>query len=186
MWSRMGKLDQGLIQVYTGSGKGKTTAALGLALRALGRGMTVCMYQFLKPPSYETGESLIAEKLGPSFKLVRLEQSWSLRRSLSDPEEVDLMAKAIKKALPDIVDAVSSGEWDVVILDEIVFCLDKGMITESELFELFEVREENVELVLTGRGATPRLIEEADLVTEMVAVKHPYDEGIPARSGIEY
>jgi len=182
----MGQLDQGLIQVYTGNGKGKTTAALGLAVRALGRGMTVCMYQFLKPPTYETGESLMAAELGPGFRLVRLEQPWSLESSLGDPEEVRLMSQAIKNALPDIVDAVSSGEWDIVILDEIVFCLSKGMITENELFELFEAKEDNVELILTGRGATPRLIEEADLVTEMICVKHPYEEGVPARSGIEY
>lgn len=182
----MGQLDQGLVQVYTGNGKGKTTAALGLALRALGRGMRVCIYQFLKPPGVETGEALMAEKLGPAFRLVQLEEPWSLDDSLEDPEQVRRMMQAIKTALPEIVDAVSSGEWDVVVLDEIVFCLSKGLITESELFELFEAREESVELILTGRGATPALIEEADLVTEMIAVKHPYEAGIPARAGIEY
>jgi len=182
----MGQLDKGLIQVYTGNGKGKTTAALGLAVRALGRGLSVCMYQFLKPPTCETGESLMADRLGPSFRLVRLEQPWSLESSLTDPEQVRLMAQAIKKALPSIIDAVSSGEWDIVILDEIVFCLSKGMITQGELFELIEAKEDDVELILTGRGATPALIEEADLVTDMAAVKHPYEEGIPARAGIEY
>ena len=182
----MGQLDQGLVQVYTGNGKGKTTAALGLAVRALGRGMRVCMYQFLKPPGVETGETLMAEKLGPAFRLVQLEEPWSLDGSLEDPDQVRRMAQAIKMALPDIVDTVSSGEWDVVVLDEIVFCLSKGLIAESELFELLEAREESVELILTGRGATPALVEEADLVTEMMAVKHPYEAGIPARAGIEY
>ena len=182
----MGQLDQGLVQVYTGNGKGKTTAALGLALRALGRGMRVCMYQFLKPSGVETGESLMAGKLGAGFKLVRLEEPWSLGESLKDPEDARRMSQAIKRMLPEIVDAVSSGEWDVVVLDEIVFCSNKELISDSELFELLEAREENVELILTGRGATSALIEEADLVTEMIAVKHPYEAGIPARAGIEY
>jgi len=143
------------------------------------------MFQFLKPPSFETGESLMARKLAPDFKLVRLEHPWSLS-SIEEPAEISEMAEAIKVALPEIITAVSSGEWDLVILDEIVFCLGKGMLSESELFEIIEAKDENVELILTGRGATPRLIEEADLVTEMVAVKHPYEQGVPARVGIEY
>ena len=181
----MAIFDQGLIQVYTGNGKGKTTAALGQALRALGRGAKVCMYQFLKPPSLETGESLMARKLAPDFKLVRLEHPWSMT-SIENADDVETMSDAIKAALPGIVDAVSSGEWDLVILDEIVFCLSKGMLSESEMMEILEAKDENVELILTGRGATPRLVEEADLVTEMRAVKHPYEQGIPARAGIEY
>jgi len=182
----MASLEQGLIQVYTGNGKGKTTAALGQALRALGRGMRVCIFQFLKPPTYETGEALVAPKLLPNLKLVRLEQPWSLADSLEDPDDVKAMAGAIEQALPDVIDAVSSGDWDMVVLDEIVFCLAKGLVTDNELFEIIEAKDEGVELILTGRGATPALIEEADLVTEMVAVKHPYDQGVTARAGIEY
>ena len=182
----MGILDQGLVQVYTGNGKGKTTAALGQALRALGRGAKVCMYQFLKPAALDTGESIMAQRLGPDFKLVRMEQPWSLADSLSDPDAIASMAAAVRGMLPEIVDAVSSGEWDMVILDEIVFCASKGIVSEGELYEILEAREDSVELVLTGRGATPELIAEADLVTEMVAVKHPYEQGISARMGIEY
>ncbi|HUU97058.1 MAG TPA: cob(I)yrinic acid a,c-diamide adenosyltransferase [Phycisphaerae bacterium] len=182
----MALLDQGLVQVYTGNGKGKTTAALGQALRALGRGAKVCMYQFLKPTSFETGESIMATRLAPDFKLVRLEQPWSLSDSLSDPAELARMGAAIRSILPEIVDAVDSGDWDLVILDEIIFCLSKGIISQSELFEIIEARDDTVELILTGRGATPELIAEADLVTEMVAVKHPYEQGVGARVGIEY
>jgi len=181
----MPNLEQGMVQIYTGNGKGKTTAALGQALRALGRGLRVCMYQFLKPAAYETGEAIMADKLGPDFKLVRLEQPWSFR-SLSNPEEVEMMAVRIREALPDIVTAAGNGEWDMIILDEIVFCLSCGMISERELLEIIEARDENVELILTGRGATPSLIAEADLVTEMVMVKHPYESGVPARAGIEF
>ena len=182
----MGVLDQGLIQVYTGNGKGKTTAAIGQALRALGRGAKVCMYQFLKPASFETGESIMAQRLGPDFRLVRLEQPWSLADSLTSPNEVGGMADAIKLALPEIIETVNSGDWDMVILDEVVFCYSKGIISEGDLFEILEAKDDGVELILTGRGATPQLIEAADLVTEMVAIKHPYEQGVPARMGIEY
>jgi len=179
------KLVRGLVQVYTGSGKGKTTAAFGLALRALGRGLAVYVYQFLKPPTSPTGEAVMAERLGPRLRLVRLEEPWSIEQS-NDPEQIGRMAAAIRRVLPDIRAALSSGEWDVVILDEIVFCLSRGMVSEAELFELMDARDPRVELVLTGRGAPAALVDAADLVTEMVAVKHPFERGVAARAGIEY
>lgn len=181
----MAELTRGLVQVYTGDGKGKTTAAFGLALRALGQGLRVCVYQFLKPPAGHSGEAAMADRLGPMFRLVRLDEPWSIAHS-GDDRQISAMAAAIRRVLPEIRAAVASGEWNVVILDEIVFCLSRGLISEIDLLELIAARDRCVEMVLTGRGASDALVEAADLVTEMVAVKHPCESGVVARAGIEY
>ncbi len=167
------------VQIYTGDGKGKTTAAMGLALRALGRGWKVLLIQFLKPPggSGETGV-----RLGlPGFESMQFGGRAFVRSvppDRADRECAALGLMAVEKRMGE--------EWDMIILDEILQAVSLGLIEEEKVLGLIRTRPESVELVLTGRGATAALIAAADLVTEMIAVKHPYGKGMPARSGIEY
>ncbi|OHB77032.1 MAG: hypothetical protein A2Z25_16690 [Planctomycetes bacterium RBG_16_55_9] len=170
-------LEKGLVQVYTGDGKGKTTAAFGLALRAAGQGNRILIYQFLKPPG-----------LDPRFniKVETLNVPWDMAKSFHDKKAVVQMRAAIKEALDKIARTAKQGVYDVLILDEIVFCLSKGLAKLEDIRRIIDERNPGVEIVLTGRGATAELIECADLVTEMKNVKHPFDKGLPARKGIEY
>jgi len=174
------KLKQGLIEVYTGDGKGKTTAALGLALRAAGHDMRVYIVQFMKGwPHY--GE-LVALQHQPNITLVQFGRPDFVDRDNPDPQDVRMAQDALQHSL----DVLSSGQYDVVILDEINVALDYGLLSLDQALELLDARPAHVELVLTGRGAHPKVIERADLVTKMVEVKHPYQAGIIARKGIEY
>ena len=171
-------MQKGYVQVYTGNGKGKTTAALGLALRAAGAGMTVYIGQFLKQGCYNELESL------KRFSdLITIEQFGTGQYVFGKPAEKDYEAAA--KAYTALVDAVMSGTYDVVIMEEANVALSFGLISEDDLFSVMENKPETVELILTGRGATPGLIEKADLVTEMKSVKHYYEQGVVAREGIE-
>jgi len=179
-------LEKGLVQIYTGDGKGKTTAAFGLACRMLGRGGKVYIYQFLKSPQQTTGETILAERFKDQLTLERLPLSWNMRTSESDPQQVEQMRQVIKQKLNDIRLLVSQGEFDLVILDEIVLCLKKNLALPKDVFQIIEQRAPHVELVLTGRGADEQLISRADLVTHMQQTKHPYQRGTPARIGIEY
>lgn len=179
-------LEKGLVQVYTGDGKGKTTAALGLALRAAGRGNKVLVYQFLKPPSLDIGERLAlrAETLG--IRVEAVDVPWNMSGSLEDEKTVGEMRAAIGEVLVRIAEMAQNRLYDVLILDEIVFCLSKGLAKLEDVKNLIDGRYPAVEIVLTGRGATAELIALADLVTEMKNIKHPFDAGRPARCGIEY
>jgi cob(I)alamin adenosyltransferase len=169
----------GLVQIYTGNGKGKTTAALGLALRASGRGLNVLILQFMKP-SAGYGEQVACERLGT----VTIE-SMGLDHFVSNkPKQPDI--DAAKAALKRSEDLIATGDYDIAILDEAMNAVRLGLITSQELIESLDKRPEHVEIVLTGRGLTPELEEYADLVTEMRLVKHPMDRGIGARKGIEY
>jgi len=178
-------LSEGMIQVYTGPGKGKTTAALGLALRAAGRGLRVLICQFLKPPSLELGERTALAAL-PTITLRTATTSWNMRCSLDDPPTRDRVRTEIRQTLDQLAATVANAACDVLILDEINYCLAHGLADWADVHNLLIGRDRRVEVVLTGRDAPPELIEMADLVTEMHSRKHPYDNGTAARKGIEY
>lgn len=176
-------LTKGLVQIYTGDGKGKTTAAVGLAVRAAGQDLRVLFCQFLKPENLDLGERNILETI-PAVTVRIVDHLWDMRSSLKDPIVVEQTRTVIHKALQEI--AAEIGRYDLIVLDEIVFCLNQRLADIEDLRRLIGQRDPNAEIVLTGRGATPDLIAMADLVTEMKSVKHPFDSGISARRGIEY
>ncbi len=169
----------GLVQIYTGNGKGKTTAAFGLAMRAAGRGLGVLIVQFLKP-SDGYGEQVACNRMG-NITLVSMGLDHFVSKKPSDAD-----IEAAHKALRRSEELICSGRYDVAVLDESINAVRLGLITSQELIESLERRPDHVEIVLTGRGMTPNLEEYADLVTEMRLVKHPFDKGIGARKGIEY
>lgn len=169
----------GLVQVYTGNGKGKTTAALGLALRALGNGLNVAMVQFMKPDQ-NSGEYVMSKEL-KNFTLIPC----GLKR-LVDPQNItDADREAARSALNTAKDHLYSGRYDLFIMDEVNVAMGWGLIDVSEVMNVLKGRPENIEIVLTGRYAPDAITEYADLVTEMRMVKHPYDRGIGPRKGIE-
>jgi cob(I)alamin adenosyltransferase len=170
---------QGYVQVYTGDGKGKTTAALGLALRAVGAGKSVYIAHFMKKGDY--GEMVAMERLGGK---VAAEQFGTGRFVRGKPDEEDLAVA--RKGLQALISALESRRYDLVIADEINSAAACGVLEATDLLDLIAHRPEQVELVLTGRGALPEVIEAADLVTEMRAVKHYFEQGVPARKGIEF
>jgi cob(I)alamin adenosyltransferase len=174
------KLAQGLIQVYTGNGKGKTTAALGLAFRAVGREMTVCMIQFIKGGS-PCGEHLAALKLAPYLNIIRTGREGRVNRENPTDEDLRLAHEALTMA----GEALNGGKYNIVILDEINGAIACGLITVDEVISIMDSKPPDVELVLTGRYAHERIIAAADLVTEMREVKHYFKDGVPARLGIE-
>ncbi|NLH15563.1 MAG: cob(I)yrinic acid a,c-diamide adenosyltransferase [Phycisphaerae bacterium] len=176
-------LTKGLVQIYTGDGKGKTTAAIGLAVRAAGQDLRVLFCQFLKPENLDLGERNILETI-PNITLRIIDHPWDMRSSLKDPIIVEQTRNIIHKAFATI--AAEIKRYDLIILDEIVFCFSQRLADIEDLRRLFMQRGPNTEIVLTGRGATEELIAMADLVTEMKAAKHPFDSGTPARRGIEY
>ena len=169
---------EGLIQVYTGDGKGKTTAALGLALRAIGQGMKVIVIQFVKGDR-TCGEHLFAAKYHP-FDIVQLNIGDSFTQTL------DELRPVTEQTLAFAEEAMIGGSYDMVILDEIFVAVSKELITTEQVMNLMGKKPQRLELILTGRGASEEITQQADLVTEMVAVKHPLARGITARRGIEY
>ncbi|MBP8302984.1 MAG: cob(I)yrinic acid a,c-diamide adenosyltransferase [Phycisphaerae bacterium] len=177
-------LERGLVQVYTGNGKGKTTAALGLALRAAGQGLRVRMVQFLKPPCLALGERKALAGHELPIQLEALDVEWDMASSPSDPDARARAQTAISAALAGL--RAQARSWDVLILDEIVFCLAQGLARFEDVRGLIQDRPPWVEIVMTGRGATPELVDLADLVTEMQDLKHPMHEGLGARPGMEY
>ena len=168
------------MQVYTGNGKGKTTAAFGLALRAIGRGLKVYVIQFIKG-GFDYGELYIADKL-PNLKLKAFGRGKFVTEKPAEKEDVKLAEEAL--ALAEKV--IKSGEYDIVILDEVNVALDLKLIKTEKVVELVKSKPRHVELVLTGRYAPKEIIEIADLVTEMKEIKHPFNKGQQARKGIEY
>lgn len=173
----MKALKKGMIQVYTGNGKGKTTAALGLALRASGAGLKVYIHQFIK------GKPCSETKVIKNIKNIKLEYCGRGCFVKGNPEAKDI--KCAERGLEMVRRAVRSGEYDVVILDEANVALKVGLLKAKEVIDLIKNKPISVELVLTGRGCPPAIIKEADLVTEMREVKHPFSRGIVARCGIE-
>jgi len=179
-------LEKGLVQIYTGDGKGKTTAAFGLALRAAGQGNKVLIYQFLKPPSLDIGERFALQLGAVRIRVESLDVPWDMSSSLEDEKAVSQMRQAISEVLERIAETAQKRFYDCVILDEIVFCLSKGLAELEDIKKIIDRRDRRVEIVLTGKGATQELMDMADLVTEMQNVKHPFDKGLKARRGIEF
>jgi cob(I)alamin adenosyltransferase len=171
---------QGQVQIYTGNGKGKTTASLGLALRAVGRGLKVCMVQFIKGGG-EYGEHLAAKRLAPLLTIHQTGRDGWINRNCLDREDIRIARQTVELARR----VITGGEYDLVILDEINGAAWFGLIGIDDILGLISQRPERVELVLTGRSADPRVVAAADLVTEMVEVKHYYRKGVEARIGIE-
>jgi len=169
---------RGLIQVYTGDGRGKTTAALGLALRAAGQGMKVIIIQFIKGDR-TCGEHLFAAQYHP-FDIIQLNTGDSFAQTLKELRSTTKQSFALAEK------TILGSGYDVVILDEIFVAVNKGLVNTDQILSLMSRKPESVELILTGRGAPKEIMEQADLVTEMVAIKHPFTKGITARRGMEY
>jgi len=173
----------GLIQVYTGNGKGKTTAAIGAGIRAVGQGLRVHMVQFLKGgdnfPPY--GEVRAIEQI-PRFTLEQFGPSHFVKPGAISDEDREIVKRGLKRS----GEVLTSGNYDLVILDEINVVLHLGMAALQEVLDLLDRKATQTEVILTGRGAPEALLERADLVSRIKAVKHPYDKGIKARPGIEY
>lgn len=182
----------GLVMIYTGEGKGKTTAAFGMALRAVGRGWRVMMIQFTKsgewPPGQPMGEITGSQRLAPELELV-----WTgigFVNILGDPHPFEAHRQAAQEGLKLARAKMDSGEYELLILDEILGAVDQGQIDLDQLLELIETKPRRLHLLLTGHDAQQRFIhqltERADLVTEMRKIKHPFDEGHQARRGLDY
>jgi cob(I)alamin adenosyltransferase len=173
---------KGLLLINTGPGKGKTTAAMGTALRAVGNGMKVLMLQFLKG-SWHYGELDAVKVFGDSFILRQMGRGFvKVGGAETDPEDLRLVEAAWEEARA----AIESGDWDMVVLDEINYAIGYGMLDPSAVADTLRNRPEMVHVILTGRGAHPLLVELADTVTEMREVKHAYQKGILAQRGIEF
>ncbi len=173
-------MKKGLVQVYTGNGKGKTTAALGLAFRAVGHGMKVLMVQFMKG-NVQRGELESAKKLSPNLTFKQVGRETFISKPNPDPKDLQLAQEGFSIARK----AIENKEYDIVILDEINLAIDYGLIPLNDLLQIIDSKPDTVELILTGRNVKREILERADLVTEMVDRKHYYDKGVPAREGIE-
>lgn len=193
-------VDKGYVQVYTGDGKGKTTAAIGLAIRALGAGKRVLFLQFMKQATYS--EHRILEGLSPRLRVIALGKPYFVARADQLPpgaaaacgdnlivfppgqppaDYVELMREGLRLAR----EALTTRDYDLIVLDELNVALHLGLVDLQEVLALLAARNSTVEVVITGRGAPEELIREADLVTEMRDVKHYFRQGVPARRGIE-
>ncbi|MFZ5864210.1 MAG: cob(I)yrinic acid a,c-diamide adenosyltransferase [Nitrospirota bacterium] len=172
----------GLVLVYTGDGKGKTTAAFGLALRAAGRGFRVHVIQFIKG-EMETGEVEMITKALPLITVERVGKGFTWRRDVV-PTFEDHVAAA-REGFSRAREAVTGGSYQVVILDELNVALKKKLLPVEDVVALLDARPVSLHLVLTGRGAPPEILDRADLVTEMRCVRHPFSQGIPAQVGID-
>ncbi|HEY6251686.1 MAG TPA: cob(I)yrinic acid a,c-diamide adenosyltransferase [Candidatus Angelobacter sp.] len=178
----MTDVHRGLIIVNTGPGKGKTTAAMGTALRAVGNGMKVLMLQFLKG-SWHYGELDAVKAFGANFVMKQMGRGFvKVGGAETDPEDIRLVEDAWEEARQ----AINSGQWDLVILDEINYAISYGMLDPAKVAEALKRKPDQVHVILTGRNAHPTIVELADTVTEMKQVKHAYEKGVMAQRGIEY
>ena len=175
--------EKGLLIVYTGPGKGKTTCALGTAFRAVGQGLRVLMVQFIKG-SWHYGELDTAKMLGDDkFEILPMGRGFiKVGGAETDPED----ARMIREAWQFARERINSGKYDLVILDEINYAISYKLLDPDEVVEALAKRPERMHVICTGRNAHPKLVEAADLVTEMREVKHPYTKGILAQRGIDY
>ncbi len=175
-------MKNGLIIILTGNGKGKTTAAMGQALRAVGHGLKVLMLQFIKG-TWDYGELESIKKLDPDFKIRALGKGFIRSKSkLNDNEALENINQSWAQAEDEIV----SDKYDMVILDEINYVIDFGLLPVDKMLTLLDKKPERLHIILTGRNAHEKVIERADLVTEMMEIKHHYTQGIKAQKGIEF
>jgi cob(I)alamin adenosyltransferase len=178
----MADVRRGLIIVNTGPGKGKTTAAMGTGLRAVGQGMRVLMLQFLKG-SWHYGELDAVQAFGDQFVMKQMGRGFvKVGAEKPDPEDV----RMVEEAWTEAEQAIQSGQWDLVILDEINYAISYGMLDPAKVAEGLGKKPEMVHVILTGRSAHASIVEIADTVTEMRQVKHAYEKGVLAQKGIEY
>lgn len=175
------RIKQGLVQVYTGNGKGKTTASLGLALRAIGHGYKVFMLQFMKG-SKEYGELRAAEKFLPNLIIVQSGLETFVSKENPSQSDRDMARQGLETAKK----VISEGNYDLVILDEVNIAMDYNLVPVDEMLDIIKNKPPHVELVLTGRYVPEKIQEVADLVSEITLIKHPFYQGIEARKGIEY
>lgn len=173
---------KGLIHIYCGDGKGKTTAAIGQAVRAAGRGMRVLMVRFLKTD--DSGEVEILRQI-PGITVLPCDRTFGFVFRMTEEEKREAAAYFTER-FRSVEAMAASGEYDMLILDEIMASCNYGMVPESDVVEFLQNRQEQLEVILTGRGPSETLIGLADYVTEMTMKKHPFTQGIPARKGIEY
>lgn len=173
---------RGLIIVNTGPGKGKTTAAMGTALRAVGQGMRVLMLQFLKG-SWHYGELDAVKAFGDNFIMKQMGRGF-VKVGAEKPDPEDL--RMVQEAWDEAVKSMQSGEWDLLVLDEINYAISYGMLDPAKVVQALQSKPEQVHVILTGRNAHPTIVEIADTVTEMRQVKHAYEKGVMAQRGIEY
>lgn len=173
----------GLVIVYTGSGKGKTTAALGIALRAAGYKKRICMIQFIKG-SWHYGEMDSSKRLEPEFEMVAVGKGFvgiiDDKSPRQDHEDIAKEAVAVSN------EKIQSGDYDIVILDEINYAVNLKLITVEQVLDIIKSKPKRVDLVLTGNHAREEVVEIADLVTEMKVIKHPFQRGIKAKEGIDF
>lgn len=176
------RLEEGLIHVYTGDGKGKTTAALGQGIRTAGRGFKVLMVQFLKGD--DTGELYSIEKLAPNFQLRRFGAMKNFYFQLSNEEKLQVQ-NSVKEGLEYINKQLMEENYSLIIMDEIMAVLYNQIVELDQVLSIIKNKPRHIEMILTGRNAPKALIEIADYVTEMTKIKHPFEKGIHARKGIE-
>ena len=177
----MGK--DGLVIVYTGKGKGKTTAALGMALRAIGYDYKVCMIQFIKG-SWHYGEMTSSKRLEPEFELTAVGRGFV--GIMDDKSPIEDHKKIADEALAIAQEKITSEKYNIVILDEINYAVNLGLVKIDDVLKLIQTKPANVNLVLTGNHVKDEIIELADLVTEMREIKHPFKSGIRAKKGIDF
>ena len=173
----------GLLIVYTGDGKGKTTAALGMCLRAVGYGWRICLIQFVKG-SWKYGELEGLKRLAPEVELHVIGEGFV--GIVDDDKDAEVHREAARKGVRLAIEKIKSGDYPLVILDELNVAVNLGLVSYEELEEILASRSEVQNLVITGRDALDSLIEKADLVTEMTEIKHPYQKGILAQKGIDW
>jgi cob(I)alamin adenosyltransferase len=175
--------ERGLVIVYTGKGKGKTTSALGIVLRAVGHGYKVGMIQFIKGEWYY-GELTSSKRLEPEFEMIAAGKGFV--GIIDDDHPIEDHQKAARDAVVLAKEKISSGVYDVIILDEVNYAVKLNLVSQNDLLDLIKSKPERTSLVLTGNYATESVIAVADLVTEMKEIKHPYQKGIKAKKGIDF
>ncbi len=176
-------MTKGLVIVYTGKGKGKTTAALGMALRAIGYDHKVCMIQFIKG-SWHYGEMTSSKRLEPEFELTAVGKGFV--GIMDDKSPIEDHKKIALEALKIAQEKINSKKYDIIILDEINYALNRGLVNLDDVLKIISDKPDSVNLVLTGNHARDEIIEKADLVTEMREIKHPFKSGIRAKKGIDF
>lgn len=176
-------LQRGLVIVYTGKGKGKTTAALGIVLRAVGHGYKVGMIQFIKGEWYY-GELTSSKRLEPEFEMIAAGRGFV--GIIDDDHPIEAHQRAAREAIAVAKEKIASGIYDIMVLDEVNYAAKLNLISEQDILDIIAARPEKTSLVLTGNYVPESVIAAADLVTEMREIKHPYQKGIKARKGIDF